>query len=175
MQNGSRLAAGEEGRSSVPKAPLGKAGSRAGWWGGCPLCCGLDWAPSLIQASQMGSSRRRPVTASFGPTCPTSGLHPSSRVSPRPSRGSPTPSLGTSQPLLLGFGSLLPLLKQWLPCLELKTPCRFGVQTLVGEAGPRRGDCRCPGVSTLRISSSGGQRSLGPHLPPPVTRPPLQL
>ncbi|XP_059983676.1 GDP-L-fucose synthase isoform X4 [Lagenorhynchus albirostris] len=44
----------------------------------------------LIQPSRMGSLRRRPVMASCGPTCPTSGSRPSSRPCRRPVPGSLT-------------------------------------------------------------------------------------
>lgn len=95
-----------------------------------PFCCGLDQAPSLIQPNRMGSLRRLPVTGSFGPTCPTSSLHPSSRVSPLVLP--PIPRDLLSPPSWLGR-----------PCFKLQTPSGSGVQTLVGEAGHRRGNCLC--------------------------------
>uniref|UniRef100_A0A8C0E105 GDP-L-fucose synthase n=1 Tax=Balaenoptera musculus TaxID=9771 RepID=A0A8C0E105_BALMU len=111
------LAAGGEGVCcSLLEAPPGKArqGSRAGWWGvGCPFCCVLDQVPSLIQPSRTGSLRRRPVMASCGPTCPTSGSRPSSRVSP------PTPSLRTARPLP---GPQLPCCPLGVDALQLWPP-----------------------------------------------------
>lgn len=84
---------------------------------GPPFCCDLDQAPSLIRASQTGSLRRQPVTASCGPTYRTSGSHPSSRVRPLPLPG---PQLSTAR-----WG--------W-------TPCCLGLQTFIRVAG-HRGDC----------------------------------
>lgn len=87
-----------------------------------PVCCGLDRAPSLIPPSQMGSLRRRPATASCGPTCLTSGSHPSSRVSP------PAPALG-----------VLPAPPEAsAPSRQVGwAPCRFGLHTVTMEAGGR--------------------------------------
>uniref|UniRef100_A0A8D1SRA5 GDP-L-fucose synthase n=2 Tax=Sus scrofa TaxID=9823 RepID=A0A8D1SRA5_PIG len=77
---------------------------------------------SLIPPSQMGSLRRRPATASCGPTCLTSGSHPSSRVSP------PAPALG-----------VLPAPPEAsAPSRQVGwAPCRFGLHTVTMEAGGR--------------------------------------
>lgn len=105
------------GSATLSQSSPGKG--RGGWkrrWGP-PFCCDLDQATSLIRASQMGSLRRPPVTASCGPTYRTSGSRPSSRVRPLPLPG---PRLSTAS-----WG--------WMPC-------GLGLQTFIGAAG-HRGDC----------------------------------
>lgn len=93
----------------------GRGRWRRGW--GLPFCSDLDQAPSLIRASQTGSLRRQPVTASCGPTYRTSSSRPSSRVRPLPLPG---PQLSTAT-----WG--------WMPC-------HLGLQTFIWAAG-HRGDC----------------------------------
>lgn len=58
----------------------GKDRYLVGQMGSAPAMA-LTKVSSLIQQSQMGSTRRQPATASFGATCLTSVSHPSNKVS----------------------------------------------------------------------------------------------
>lgn len=147
-----------EGRSTVLlEAPQGKAEEVHGGGWGCLFCYGLDQAPSLIQPSQMGSLRRQPVTASCGPTCPSSGSRPSSRVSllplPRPSHPHP------SRPLDLSFLALGD------HCLSL------GLSFLL-----LAGDGRLTGLVSKPSSGIRKQRSdYSLMLGPPPSPPPMEV
>ncbi|XP_028342034.1 GDP-L-fucose synthase isoform X2 [Physeter macrocephalus] len=81
----------------------------------------------LIQPSRTGSLRRRPVTASCGPTCPTSGSRPSSRPCRRPVPGSLTTTSRPGSECAAAAGAALS------PALSRQSPAA-ATQNLPGQA-----------------------------------------
>nr|XP_058899345.1 GDP-L-fucose synthase isoform X2 [Kogia breviceps] len=83
----------------------------------------------LIQPSRTGSLRRRPVMASCGPTCPTSGSRPSSRPCRRPVPGSLTTTSRPGSECAAGAGAALS------PALGQQSPAA-ATQNLPGLTAP---------------------------------------
>lgn len=156
-QPGGRVSAAFSWR--LPLGRLDKLQGQAGGRVGCPFCCALDQVPSLIQPSRMGSLRRRRVMASCGPTCPTSGSRPSSRVSP------PTPSLRTARPLprpQLPYCQLgVDALQLWPPHPHRGGRTRGDCPTSLGLTRPPLQLCRRPVPGSLTTTSRPGSEVCG--------------